>query len=271
MTLRPHIDIENFRYDLPDSSIAKYPLPNRDNSRLLIYKGGEIGDRPFYELPGSIPADSRLVFNNTRVIQARLQFFKTTGARIEIFCLEPLSPTDYQLSFQSTDSCTWKCLVGNAKKWKSGSVTLKSSIRGEEYLLEAKMLNRDGDSYTIEFQWDNSQFTFGEVIENAGSTPIPPYLNRAAEESDRYRYQTIYSRSDGSVAAPTAGLHFTDHMMTKLEHAGVRSSELTLHVGAGTFVPVKAQNARDHSMHAEMVVISLNFMKELILKIPRPC
>jgi len=262
MKVTQHIDIEKYRYNLPESSIARYPLSERDGSKLLIYAQGQIRHTSFNELPANIPPGSRLVFNNTRVIQARLKFKKATGANIEIFCLEPIAPVDYQQSFHTVGSCSWNCLVGNAKKWKSGVVSLESSIEEVVVKLEATMLSRSEDSYEIQFNWDNPQFTFGEIIENSGSTPIPPYLNRIAEESDKDRYQTIYSQLDGSVAAPTAGLHFTEKMMKQLDLAGVKTAELTLHVGAGTFVPVKAENARDHSMHAEKVVVSLNFLEE---------
>jgi len=262
MTTADHIDIGNFRYDLPESSIARYPLPDRDKSKLLTYDRGLISHQQFFELAHCLPDKSWLVFNNTRVIQARLQFKKPTGARIEIFCLEPLDPVDYQLSFESTSSCTWKCLVGNAKKWKSGAILLETSIGGESLVVRAYNTAQAGDSYIINFQWDHPNFSFGEIIENSGSTPIPPYLNRSAEESDKERYQTIYGRLNGSVAAPTAGLHFTDDMMNNLNMSGFRTSELTLHVGAGTFVPVKAQNARMHQMHGEQVVVSRSFLKE---------
>ncbi|MCK5135493.1 MAG: S-adenosylmethionine:tRNA ribosyltransferase-isomerase [Bacteroidales bacterium] len=255
------IDIENYRYTLPEAYIAKYPLSDRDQSRLIFYKGGDISHHAFSELPEIIPAGSWLVFNNTRVIQARLEFKKPTGARIEIFCLEPDDPVDYHQSFQSTRLCKWKCLVGNAKKWKEGPVSLRTTIGSYEVFLEARITGQFRDSYTIQFNWDNSRFTFGEIIENAGSTPIPPYLNRSAEETDRERYQTIYSRAMGSVAAPTAGLHFTDRMMSRFGKEGISKGELTLHVGAGTFVPVKESDARQHMMHAEKVSVSRTFLE----------
>lgn len=256
------IDIEKYRYNLPDSHIAKYPLADRDESKLLYYDHGTIGERSFSELPEIIPEGSWLVFNNTKVIQARLQFRKPTGARIEIFCLEPVDPADYQLSFQSPHTCTWRCLVGNAKKWKEGPVSLSTAINGYAIVLEATVSEQYRENFTIQFRWDNSRFTFGEIIEIAGSTPIPPYLNRDAEESDKERYQTIYSRDLGSVAAPTAGLHFTERMIQQIKENGIRTAELTLHVGAGTFVPVKETNARNHSMHAELVVVTLAFLEQ---------
>ncbi|MEN8228522.1 MAG: S-adenosylmethionine:tRNA ribosyltransferase-isomerase [Bacteroidota bacterium] len=256
------IDIEEYRYNLLHSRIAKYPLADRDQSKLLHYEHGTIGERSFRELPEIIPEGAWLVFNNTKVIQARLQFRKATGARIEVFCLEPLDPADYQQSFQSTDACIWKCLVGNAKKWKKGPISLSTVIDGYDVVLEATVSEQNRENFTIQFRWNNSRFTFGEIVEIAGTTPIPPYLDRDAEESDKERYQTIYSRDLGSVAAPTAGLHFTDRMIQQLREDGIRTAEITLHVGAGTFVPVKETNARNHSMHAEQVVVTLAFLEQ---------
>ena len=264
MITEHHIHTENFRYDLPDRCIARYPLPHRDDSNLLLYDRGEITHSKFRNLTDSLPRESWLVFNNTRVIQARLLFKKSTGARIEIFCLEPTDPVDYQQSFESTQSCTWICLVGNARKWKSGAVTLETSIGGKIILLEAYNEGQRGDSFSIRFQWDHPEYSFGEIIESTGSTPIPPYLGRQAEESDKERYQTIYSRLNGSVAAPTAGLHFSEEMIERLPESGFRTSELTLHVGAGTFVPVKVENARNHIMHTERVVVSRSFLESWI-------
>ncbi|MCK4748048.1 MAG: S-adenosylmethionine:tRNA ribosyltransferase-isomerase, partial [Bacteroidales bacterium] len=237
------------------------PLPDREQSRLLFYDRGKLKQHIFNELPDLLPGNSMLVFNNTRVIQARLEFRKSTGARIEIFCLEPVDPLDYQRAFEATDSCRWKCMVGNAKKWKDGIVSLISRIGEQEIILEARHEGRYGDSYIIEFRWNNGTCSFGEIIEHAGSTPIPPYLNREAEASDKERYQTIYSRPPGSVAAPTAGLHFTDKMLVQLDSQGITTAELTLHVGAGTFVPVKSGNARHHRMHSEKVSVSLKFLE----------
>jgi len=262
MAVADHIDIGNYRYELPESRIAKYPLTDREKSRLLTYDRGRIGHDEFNKLPFHLPESSWLVFNNTRVIQARLQFQKPTGARIEIFCLEPIDPVDYQQAFESTRSCRWKCLVGNAKKWKSGAIHMETEIAGESLLLKAWNTGKSGDSYLIDFQWEDVRFSFGEIIESSGSTPIPPYLNRKAEESDKERYQTIYSRLNGSVAAPTAGLHFTEDMMKKLNLGGFRTEELTLHVGAGTFVPVKARNARMHAMHSEKVHVPRTFLED---------
>jgi len=261
MAVTENIDIEKYRYTLPVSAIAKYPLAGRDQSKLLFYNQGKLGHHSFRELPHILPQGSWLVFNNTRVIQARLQFRKSTGARIEIFCLEPSDPVDYQQSFESRDTCSWKCLVGNAKKWKKDAITLSTSIEDEELVLEARFTGRSGEYYHIQFNWNNPRYSFGEIIEFTGSTPIPPYLDRAAEESDRDRYQTVYSRDLGSVAAPTAGLHFTGEMINRIKDKGLPIAEITLHVGAGTFIPVKDPNARNHNMHAELVVVSRAFLE----------
>ena len=262
MKQAPYIDLDAFRYSLPDSRIAKFPLKDRSNSKLLVYKEGSISHGNFSELPLHLGTESMLVFNNTRVIQARLRFRKDTGAQIEIFCLEPIDPPDYEQSFQAQGSATWFCLVGNAKKWKSGPVSLEFVFKGTKIRLEALLKQRKGDGFEVAFQWQHSGITFGEIIEHSGSTPIPPYLNREAEQSDKERYQTVYGRNNGSVAAPTAGLHFTQKMLTDLEHTGIGLMHLTLHVGAGTFVPVKEQNARDHSMHSELVIVHRSFLKK---------
>lgn len=257
-----HISVDDYRYPLPGSSIAKYPLPDREQSRLLVYEKGSIHHRSFTDLPAILPEGSWMVFNNTRVIQARLSFRKPSGARIEIFCLEPVEPADYQQSFESTCCCSWKCMVGNARKWKSGQVSLVTRVSGKEVLLTATLEETLDNSFRVRFEWNKTGTSFSEIIENAGSTPIPPYLNRAAEESDRRRYQTVYSRDPGSVAAPTAGLHFTDRIMKQLDVRGIQARELTLHVGAGTFVPIKQENARKHEMHPEMVLLPRSFLEE---------
>jgi len=255
------IPVNDYRYVLPDSYIAKYPLPDREQSRLLVYEKGTIHHRPFSELPLVIPAGTWMVFNNTKVIQARLRFRKASGARIEIFCLEPVEPPDYQQSFESTCCCTWKCMVGNARKWKSGEVSLLTRVSGNDVFLNASLEGTMENSFLVRFRWNQKGISFSEIIESAGTTPIPPYLNRGAEESDRKRYQTIYSCDPGSVAAPTAGLHFTDHMIKRLKENGIQTRELTLHVGAGTFVPIKHENARKHAMHPEMVLVSRTFLE----------
>jgi S-adenosylmethionine:tRNA ribosyltransferase-isomerase len=263
------IEIEQYRYTLPESRIARYPLPQRDQSSLLLYDRGRIEKHTFRELPDIIPAGTRLAFNTTRVIQARLKFQKQTGARIEIFCLEPVMPADYEQAFQATSGCSWKCLIGNARKWKEGPVHLVLRSREQAVQITAEMERSLPGAFIIRFSWDHPEVTFGAVLEQAGQTPIPPYLNREAEESDRYRYQTVYGRNPGSVAAPTAGLHFSGEMMNRLQARDIRTSEITLHVGTGTFVPVKEDDARKHTMHAELVVISRDFL-EGWLRSPEP-
>lgn len=256
------IRIDDYNYDLPDEKIASYPLEKRDVSKLLIWRDHEISESLFSEIDRFIPANSLLVFNNTRVIHARLFFCRETGARIEIFCLEPHEPADYQLSFQKTESVVWKCLVGNAKKWKNDELQLKAIINGETVICKAQMLERSGNAFLIRFSWDKN-FTFADIIEAAGHIPIPPYLNRKAETGDNDRYQTVYAKIDGSVAAPTAGLHFTDEIFEKLHRKQISISELTLHVGAGTFQPVKTEQVADHEMHTETVIVSREFLNEI--------
>jgi len=256
------IRVEDFRYDLPETAIARYPLGDRSASKLLLYTGGSITQDRFSNLPDHLPPGSWLVFNNTRVIQARLIFKKDSGACIEIFCLEPVNPAACEQAFRAEGSCTWLCLVGNVKKWKKGSIFLTATINEREIRIEAQLLQRSGEGFHVLFRWDYPGLNFGEVIEKAGSTPIPPYLKRDAEESDRERYQTIYSLINGSVAAPTAGLHFTEEMLIQLEKNNVPMAHITLHVGAGTFVPVKKQNARNHSMHSEQVAVSRSFLEQ---------
>jgi S-adenosylmethionine:tRNA ribosyltransferase-isomerase len=261
MAQAPAISLENYQYELPESRIAKYPLADRSASKLLLYRKGEVNCDRFSRLGDHLPHGSWLVFNYTRVIQARLNFRKETGARIEIFCLEPADPADYELAFQAEKQATWLCLVGNVKKWKEGPVSLKLQLKGQSIKLLAWLLERKGEGFLVSFEWQAPGVTFGELLEGSGSTPIPPYLNRKAEKSDRERYQTVYGRNKGSVAAPTAGLHFTRDMIRQMELAKVPMAHITLHVGAGTFVPVKEKNARDHSMHSELVVISRSFLE----------
>ena len=258
------IPLEKFQYELPESRIAKYPLADRSASKLLIYRGGEISSDRFNRLGDHLPRGSWLVFNDTRVIQARMNFRKESGARIEIFCLEPADPADYELIFQAEKEVTWLCLVGNVKKWKSGPVSLDLQIEGREVKLQAWLKERKDEGFLVRFEWQVPGITFGELLEQSGSTPIPPYLKRTAEKSDRDRYQTVYGLNNGSVAAPTAGLHFSREMIHQLERAQVPMAHITLHVGAGTFVPVKEENARDHSMHSELVVLSRGFLEQML-------
>lgn len=258
-----NIRIEDFNYPLPDERIAKFPLSKRDDSKLLVYRKGEIEEHRFHELPKVLPADSLLVFNNTRVIQARLHFRKETGALIEVFCLEPLEPHEYSLSFQSTGSCSWLCLVGNLKKWKNGVLTQSVNIDGKTVNFCAERGLPHGNAHEVHFSWDDSDVTFATLLDHAGELPIPPYLNRETEESDKTTYQTVYSKIEGSVAAPTAGLHFTPEVLNKLKEKNIPTLELTLHVGAGTFKPVKSETLEGHEMHTEYISVSRNLIDEL--------
>ncbi len=256
------IQISQYDYDLPDIRIAKYPLSQRDSSKLLVYKQGKIDQTVFSSISTHLPPRSLLVYNNTKVIHARLFFQKDTGAIIEIFCLEPIQPADYQMVFQSTKRCTWKCMVGNLKKWKQGALTLVCDVKGVsiELVAERDMIN---SQIHIHFSWNNVGVTFGDILEAIGKLPIPPYLHRESEENDEITYQTVYSKEQGSVAAPTAGLHFTDEVLARLHQTGICTTEITLHVGAGTFLPVKSATIGEHTMHTEMVVISKQTIKHL--------
>ncbi|MDA3927794.1 MAG: S-adenosylmethionine:tRNA ribosyltransferase-isomerase [Prolixibacteraceae bacterium] len=258
------ISIEAFNYELPNERIAKYPLEKRDDSKLLTWKSGDIADHQFSELAELLPQKCKLVFNNTKVIRARLHFKKETGANIEIFVLDPIEPADYAQNFQQTKSCQWKCIVGNSKKWKTGKLKLQLSIKNEEIELFAENLGNIGTSKTIEFSWNNSSFTFSDILEAAGNIPIPPYLHRESEAIDLNRYQTVYSKIKGSVAAPTAGLHFTDSVFESLQKKNITTAELTLHVGAGTFQPVKSETIDGHEMHTEHIVVDKSFLQNLI-------
>ena len=266
-----HIRIQEYSYDLPDEKIAKFPLAERDQSKLLIYDptlplSPAVTEDRFHSLVSHLPKGKLMVFNNTRVIQARLNFRKDTGARIEVFCLEPAMPTDYVLSFQATGHCSWYCMIGNLKKWKGGKISLAvptGSEQGEELILEAEMKGVHGTSWEVEFTWDG-KYTFAEVLDMAGQLPIPPYLNRETEESDKLSYQTVYSKIKGSVAAPTAGLHFTDQVLQSIDEAGIDREELTLHVGAGTFKPVKSEEISGHEMHSEFIVVKRQTIEKLI-------
>ncbi len=253
----------DFAYDLPDERIAKYPLAERDQSKLLVWKNGEIRDEQFCNLAHFLPANSLLVFNNTKVIRARMHFQKGTGAKIEIFCLDPVDPVDYQLAFQTTKSCVWKCMIGNQKKWKGEKLRKVIRIDDTDIELSAEQIDQENKSL-IRFGWNNPDFEFSRIIEHAGSLPIPPYLNRETEQSDLERYQTVYSKIKGSVAAPTAGLHFTEKVFNHLESDGHELAELTLHVGAGTFQPVKSETISGHDMHSEHFYITRDFLHKLL-------
>ena len=245
------IYIADYNYPLPDERIAKYPLAERDHSKLLVYRDGKVSEDRFYNVGDYIAPHSLLIYNNTRVIQARLEFHKPTGARIEVFCLEPLAPHDYQLSLGSTTGCTWKCMVGNVKKWHDEPIELKAG----NFILRAYKEQTLGNTFAVRFAWDEPNVSFAEILDAAGELPIPPYLNRKTEESDLKTYQTVYSRIKGSVAAPTAGLHFTDKVLNDLRSRGIETDEVTLHVGAGTFLPVKTADANEHTMHTEIIAV----------------
>lgn len=259
------IQIADFAYDLPDERIAKYPLAERDSSKLLIYDHGKITHRHFRDLPELLPEGSLLVMNNTRVIQARLHFRKAApegqqGALIEVFCLEPAEPHDYVLMFQQTNACTWHCLVGNAKKWKTGTLTREIVVEGKRLTFSVER----GDNDLIHFSWNDKTITWAQVLDACGELPIPPYLNRATEASDLRTYQTVYSKVKGSVAAPTAGLHFTPTVLEAIDRRGIERAELTLHVGAGTFKPVKSERIEGHEMHSEWIYVPRSVVEALV-------
>ena len=264
------IQISDYNYELPDERIAKFPKEQRDHSKLLIYRQGEVGEDVFYNLPKYLPKGALMVMNNTRVIQARLHFRKTnekgenTGALIEIFLLEPAQPADYEQMFQTTDRCSWLCLVGNLKKWKEGALIRQLEIRNEKLNIKATRRGEHGTSQWIDFEWDNASISFAEILDAMGELPIPPYLNRETQESDLTTYQTVYSKIKGSVAAPTAGLHFTDAVLSELNACGIEREELTLHVGAGTFRPVKSATIGEHEMHTEYIAVRRHTIERLI-------
>ena len=259
------IYIADFNYPLPDERIAKYPLAERDHSKLLVYRDGQVSEDVFYRIGDYIAPDSLLIYNNTRVIQARLEFHKATGARIEVFCLEPIAPHDYQLSLGSTTGCTWKCMVGNVKKFNVECLMFNVERLG--ITLRAYKEQTMGNTFAIRFEWDGDNISFAEILDAAGELPIPPYLNRKTEESDKTTYQTVYSRIKGSVAAPTAGLHFTDKVLEDLRGRGIETDEVTLHVGAGTFLPVKTADANEHTMHTEIIAVPKSTIEHIIRKL----
>ncbi|NVO19622.1 MAG: S-adenosylmethionine:tRNA ribosyltransferase-isomerase [Bacteroidetes bacterium] len=262
--------MKEYDYPLPEGRIAKYPLTERENSSLLIYKDGNIDKDVFSNLSTHLPPDSLILFNETRVIHARLVFHKPSGSRIEIFCLEPVVPAEIQIAFQKTSGCTWKCLIGNAKRWKSGALKMEVEIQGEMVELSVEKGEHLDEAFLVHFSWTPAKLSFALVLEELGKIPLPPYIDRDTEEIDASRYQTTYAKHDGSVAAPTAGLHFTPKVIESLEAIGIETGKVTLHVGAGTFKPVNSETLADHSMHTEQVSISLGVIEQLLSHLEKP-
>ncbi len=257
--------IEDFDYFLPDERIARYPVSPRHNSKLLVYRDGEITNNQYFHLPSHLPAETLLLMNNSKVIEARLHFRKPTGGQVEVFCLEHGNPyPDVSTAMQQKGRVEWWCQVGGMKKWKGGRIELEFESNGTPQLLFAEQLKREDANINILFSWTDSTLSFAEVLHLAGKIPLPPYLNRETEESDKERYQTVYAKEDGSVAAPTAGLHLTDELFTELHAKGIQTSTLTLHVGAGTFKPVKTETAEEHDMHGEFIEVSRKLIRDLI-------
>ena len=259
-----HIHISDYNYPLPDERIAKFPLAQRDHSKLLVFENGDISEDIFYNITSHLPKGALMVFNNTKVIQARMHFRKETGALIEVFLLEPAEPADYELMFQTNGKCAWHCLVGNLKKWKEGQLSRSFDVNGKTVTLSVERLHEERTSHWVEFRWDNPDVSFAEILDAAGELPIPPYLNRDTQESDKTTYQTVYSKIKGSVAAPTAGLHFTDKVLADIDAHGIDREELTLHVGAGTFKPVKSEEIEGHEMHTEYICVNKKTIDKLI-------
>jgi len=260
-----NLHIKDFTYNLPDEKIAKYPLPQRDESKLLIYQNGIIEEDNYYNLEKHLPEKSLLIFNNTKVVEARMLFQKSSGSTIEIFCLEPADEyADITTAMLQKEKVFWKCLVGGAKKWKEESLSKPIGVNATSIILTAKKIEKFSDYFLIEFNWNDPSLSFAEVLHAAGLMPLPPYLNRTAEESDKERYQTIYARQDGSVAAPTAGLHFTERLFQKLETKKMEKDFVTLHVGAGTFKPVKAATIAGHEMHTEFIDVRIELIQNIL-------
>lgn len=262
------IRIEDFNYDLPDERIAKYPLPTRDASKLLVYRRGKPEEKKFVDISSYLPEGSMMIFNDTKVVPARLHFQRDSGAHIEIFCLEPIQPEEYVTMFAVTDRCRWKCIVGNVKRWKNDTLSLynpESDMDVTDMALKADLIERQGETSIVEFSWSNGA-PFSRVLEVCGSIPIPPYLNRDTEDIDLERYQTLYARFRGSVAAPTAGLHFTENVLEQIRSKGITTETVCLHVGAGTFLPVKSSLVSEHTMHREPFVITLDLLEKLVAR-----
>ena len=268
MTTVKDISIDTYDYPLPEERIAKYPLPERDASNLLVLKDNEIKKSQFKHIGDFLPQDALLVFNETKVIRARLQFHKATGSRIEIFCLEP--EKDYQVAFSATSPVRWKCLIGNSKRWKEGKLSMELTVGGKPVVLNAERVFQNDQYAEIEFSWTPATLPFASVLEAAGEIPLPPYLHRDAEPDDRDRYQTVFARYDGSVAAPTAGLHFTQPLIAALREQGFVFDEVTLHVGAGTFKPVATDTIGEHAMHSETIVVRKSLIQNLISHFGKP-
>jgi S-adenosylmethionine:tRNA ribosyltransferase-isomerase len=250
------IKIADYRYDLPDERIAKYPLEHRDESKLLIYNSGNISHDRFSNIADMLPKDSLMIWNNSRVLNARIIFHKETGAKIEIFCLSPAETNEYSIALNKTKESRWKCIIGNQKKWKADKLSIELNINEQKLTLFAELIEKGRKDNIVEFTWDNQSISFGDILEHSGLTPIPPYLNRESEDLDKYRYQTVYSKPEGSVAAPTAGLHFSAETIKNLEKRNIKHHNITLHVGTGTFQPVKAEIIGDHPMHTEYFYIT---------------
>lgn len=268
MDLIPDIHISHFDYKLPQNKIAQFPLEKRDESKLLIYQDQQISNDKFTSLPRFLANDGLLIYNETKVIQARLKFYKETGAAIEIFCLEPVAPTkEIQQAFQEKSGVVWKCLVGNAKKWKSGKLIKEFKSQTKSCFLEVERMEQFSEYALVKFTWNPIELTFSEVLSLAGNTPLPPYMNREPIESDKSRYQTVYAQSEGSVAAPTAGLHFTDGIIEKLRKKYIVTENVTLHVGAGTFKPVSSEKIQQHEMHTEKIVVQKSTIQAILNKI----
>ncbi len=270
-----HIKISDYNYALPDERIAKFPLQQRDHSKLLVYRHGKVSEDLFFRLPDYLPKGALMVYNNTKVIQARLHFRKETGALIEVFLMEPAEPTDYEQMFQTAGHCAWLCMIGNLKKWKEGTLHRSFDVKGQQLTLSVTLRRNEstaggatdskgGTNYWVDFDWDNTDVSFAEILESVGELPIPPYLNRETQESDKTTYQTVYSKIKGSVAAPTAGLHFTDSVLADIDAHGIEREEVTLHVGAGTFKPVKSEEIEDHRMHTEFIVVHRHTLESLL-------
>jgi S-adenosylmethionine:tRNA ribosyltransferase-isomerase len=261
-----HIDINDFNYNLPDERIAKFPLEERTSSKLLIYDNGTIAESNFRNVADFLPKGATLVFNNTRVVRARIVMHKASGARIEVFCLEPHNPADYERAFAQQETSEWSCIVGNLKKWKEGEIGIDFEYDGKPHTLRAEIAERGTREHIIRFRW-SAPCSFGQLLETLGRIPIPPYLNRESEDIDNTRYQTVYARFEGSVAAPTAGLHFTPELIDNMRNSGFSFEEVTLHVGAGTFLPVKDDNAAQHAMHTEHFSVTLQAVERLLANI----